>query len=71
MATAERTLNVRVRVVAELPWAWEHRCGHLQRGLYADGDTCCGCHFESRAGEVRQFLLVDTAVSTTSEEPHG
>jgi hypothetical protein len=67
MATAERTLTVEVRVVAELPWVWEHRCGHLQRGQHSDGDACGGCRFEARSSEVRQFLLVSTEDTTDGE----
>jgi hypothetical protein len=75
MAITERTLSVEVRVVAELPWAWEHtgripdelnrRCGYLQRGRHEHGDTCGGCYRPVPASEARQYLLVTDRADTT------
>lgn len=53
-------MTVPVEVVAVLPWAWEHQCGHLQKGLHAEGAFCGGCRFETKTSEIQQFLLVRT-----------
>lgn len=53
-------MNVPVKIVAELPWAWAHQCGHLQRGAYTEGATCTGCRFVTKLPEVEQYLLVST-----------
>ena len=60
MAHVGRDLHVGVRVVADLPWAWEHQCGALNKGAYVAGASCGGCRFETRESEVRRYLLVST-----------
>jgi len=58
MATINTGVSVPVKIVAILPWAWEHQCGALNKGVYEPGKTCVSCRFETRAEEVQLFLLV-------------
>lgn len=54
------SVSYSVKLVAELPWIWEHQCGYLNRGRWIAGTTCLGCRFEvDRATEIHLHLLVD------------
>lgn len=57
---ADREITLDVRVVAELPWVWEHQCGSLNKGSYKPGAFCGGCRHDTRETEIERFLLIST-----------
>lgn len=60
MATARTSITYNVKLVADLPWVWEHQCGYLNRGRWTADATCLGCRFEVRSEtETHLHLLVD------------
>jgi len=57
---SRNTVTYGVKIVAELPWIWEHQCGYLNRGHWAPGAVCLGCRYEVRdAPQVHLHLLID------------
>ena len=60
MAAVGGSVTYPVKLVAQLPWIWQHQCGHLNRGRWTAGMTCLGCRFEVRDQSERHlYLLVD------------
>lgn len=55
---AEVTLDV--KVVAALPWVWEHQCGAINKGAYKAGAFCAGCRQDTREEQIQRFLLITT-----------
>lgn len=59
MAASPENIRIGVRILAELPWAWECTCGAINKGLYQAGATCGSCRFESRPEHTKHYLLVE------------
>jgi hypothetical protein len=52
-------VSLPMRLVAELPMAWRHHCGHLNDGYFREGDMCSGCNTDVKPGQVEaRYLLV-------------
>lgn len=56
-------LALPVKLVADLPMAWKHHCGHLNPGLWQRDTICGGCNTNSRSDEVEaRYLLVELEI---------
>lgn len=53
-------ITVPVQVVAALPMAWRHFCGHLNDGVWQDEAVCCGCNMTAKPASVEaRYLLAE------------
>lgn len=58
----QQRVGVTVKIVATLPWVWEHHCGHLNKGAYCNGAVCMGCRYDTKPDEIQRYLLLDPEI---------